>query len=489
VSVGRALGGVAPGAALAVIGLSAVRPVSDPDVWWLLAGGRHLVETGRIPTTDPFSATAAGAPWLNHAWGFELLLYGVYHAARLTGLGLLQGLAAAATFGVLYGLLRREGLARGWALGLLGLGALATHGFWTPRPQLATYLCLAVVCRLLADYQAGRPARLWGLPVLTALWANLHGGFLAGPALVALCALGELVGWALGDAPGRAGGLARARVLGGWSLASLGAALVNPFHYRALLFPLEVLGDRLAQASIMEWQPLPFGHPQVLVLELLLGLALLAMLLAPRPVPWRDLVVLLPMVHLGLQAIRNTPLLVIVAMPIVGRALAASAGAHWTCLPARARRAVALGGVALVLSACGLVAGAPDPGRAWTALRPGLGEAGSLPAEAVAFLRTHGRRGVVLNEYDWGGYLIWHLYPDYRVTIDGRVAVYGPDRFRQHLAVFRLAPGWRDALAALAPDTALVRSGSALAAALRASGWVVRHEDRLATVLDPPAPR
>jgi hypothetical protein len=484
----RRLGWLAPLGALGAIGLTALKPVDDLDFWWLLAGGRYLVETGRFLTTDPFSATAQGAEWLNHAWGFELVLYGVYRAAGMTGVVLLQGIAAAAAFGVLYGLLRRDGLGRGWALGLLALGALATHGFWTPRPQLVTYLLLAVVCRLVADYQAGRAGRLWWLPVLTALWANLHGGFLAGPGLVALCAAGELAGWALGDAAGRAGGLARARALAGWSLASLAAAVVNPFHFRALLFPLAVLGDRQAQAWITEWQPLAFGHPQVLVLELLLGLALVIGLATPRPLPWRDLVVLLPMVHLGLQAVRNTPLLVIVATPIVGRAVGATAAAHWRGLPALARQGVALGAAVLVLSASSLLVGSGDPVRVWTVLRPGFGVAPSLPADAVAFLRQHGRRGAVLNEYNWGGYLIWQLYPEFRVTMDGRLAVYGPERFREHLTVFELAPGWQEALRRLAPDTALVRTGSPLVAALRASGWVVRYEDPGATVLDPPVP-
>jgi hypothetical protein len=478
-----------PVAALGAIGLSALQAIDDLDFWWLLAGGRYIVETGRFPTVDPFSATAHGAPWLNHAWGFELILYGVYRAAGMAGIVLLQGLAAAAAFAVLYALLRREGLGRGWAAGLVGLGALATHGFWTPRPQLATYLLLAVFCWVLAEHQAGRGGRLWSLPVLTALWANLHGGFLAGPGLVALASVGEGIGWAFGDGPGRTGGLARARRLAGWSVACLAAAVVNPFHYRALLFPLEVMGDRLAQAWISEWRPLPFGHPQVLVLELLLLVALLSVLVTPRPVPWRDLVVLLPMVHLGLQSVRNTPLLVIVATPIIGRALAAAAAAHWGGLPALARRGVALGAAALVLSACSLVAGSRNPVRVWAVLRPTFGVAPSLPADAVAFLREQGRRGTVLNEYDWGGYLIWHLYPEFRVTIDGRVAVYGSRRFREHLAVTELAPGWREVLGEMAPDTALLKTGSRLVSALRAAGWTVRHEDRVATVLEPPPRR
>jgi hypothetical protein len=480
--LGRAL----PVAFLAAVGLAALRPIGDADFWWLLRAGRYMVETRSFPTTDPFSATAHGAEWLNHAWGFELLAYGVYALAGTTGVILLQGLAASATFGVLYGLLRREGVGRGWSLGLLSLGALATHGFWSPRPQLITYLALAVFARILADYQGGRENRLWWLPVLTAVWANLHGGFLAGPALVALCAAGELVGWALGDDTGRDGGLARARTLALWSAASVVASLANPFHYRTLVFPFQVMGDRTSQAWIVEWASPPFGHPQVLVLELMLGLMLLLALWTARPVPWRDLVVLVPLVHLAFQATRNTPLLVIVATPILGRAVASCAGAHWARLPALGRRAVAVGALGLVLSACSLVAGSRQPAQVLSAFRPAFGVADTLPAGAVDFLRREGRRGSLWNEYVWGGYLIWHLYPELRVSIDGRMAVYGPARFREHLTVAELEPGWQDVLARLEVNAAVVRTGSPLVAALRASGWLVRYEDRVATVLDPP---
>jgi hypothetical protein len=475
-----------PVALLTAIGLAAMRAIDDPDFWWLLRAGRYMVETRSFPTTDPFSATAQGAEWLNHAWGFELLVYGIYALTGTTGVIVLQGLAASATFGVLYGLLRREGIGRGWCAGLLTLGALATHGFWDPRPQLVTYLLLAVFARILADYQAGRPAGLWWLPILTAVWANLHGGFLAGPALVALCAGGELVGWAAGDDTGRAGGLARARTLAGWSAASVVASLANPFHYHALLFPFQVMGDRASQAWIIEWASPPFGHPQAAVLLLMLGLMLLLALGTARPVPWRDLVVLVPLVHLAFQAIRNTPLLVIVATPILGRAVAACAEAHWAQLPRLAQRALSVGALGLVLSACSLVAGSSQPGRVLHAFRPTFGAADTLPAGAVEFLRREGRRGTLWNEYVWGGYLIWHLYPELRVSIDGRMAVYGPERFAEHLAVAEVTPGWQDVLARLDVTAAVVRSGSPLVAALRASGWQVRYEDGTATVLDPP---
>ena len=183
-----------PAAFLAAVGLTALRPIDDPDFWWLLRGGRYIVETRSFPVTDPFSGTAQGSVWLNHAWGFEILAYGVYALAGTTGIILLQGLVTVLAFGILYGILRRDGVGLGWSLALLGLGALATHGFWAPRPQLVTYLILALFVRVLGDYQAGRGDRLWSLPILTVVWANLHAGFLSGPLLVALCAAGELAG-------------------------------------------------------------------------------------------------------------------------------------------------------------------------------------------------------------------------------------------------------------------------------------------------------
>jgi hypothetical protein len=475
-----------PAVFLAAVGLTALRPIDDADFWWLLRAGRYMVETGSFLRADPFSATASGALWLNHAWGFELFIYGLYALAGTTGVILFQGVAAAATFGVLYGLLRRDGVGQGWSFALLSLGVLATQGFWAPRPQLVTYVILALFVRILADFQSGRQNRLWWLPLLTAAWANLHGGFLAGPALVVLCAAGELVGWTLGDETGRNGGLGRARTLAMFAGASVLASMANPFHYHVLLFPFQVMGEQLSQAWIIEWASPPFGHPQVLVLEIMLGLMLVLALGTARPVPWRDLVVLVPLVHLGLQATRNTPLLVIVATPILGRAIASWAGAHWARLPGLGRRAVSAGTLALVLSACSLVAGSRQPVAVLKAFRPTFGVASTLPAGAVDFLRREGRHGTLWNEYVWGGYLIWHLYPELRVSIDGRMAVYGPERFAEHLRVSELEPGWQDVLARLQADAAVVRSGSPLVSALRASGWVVRYEDPVATVLDPP---
>src|SRR5262249_25345259 len=176
----RAVGRALTAGVLGAIGLAMIAPIEDLDVWWLLRSGAYMVDTSSFPTQDPFSGSAAGAEWVNHAWGFGLLLYAFYRLGGVGGLVTLQALFAVGTFAVLYAGLRRERVGRQWALVAVAAGALATHGFWSPRPQVVTYLGLAVFWTILRASRDGRTARLLWLPALTVLWANLHGGFMVG---------------------------------------------------------------------------------------------------------------------------------------------------------------------------------------------------------------------------------------------------------------------------------------------------------------------
>ena len=86
--------------------------------------------------------------------------------------------------------------------------------------------------------------------------------------------------------------------------------------------------------------------------------------------------------------------------------------------------------------------------------------AARFPVQAAAYVRDHGCEGPLFNDFNWGGYLIWQLYPTYRVSIDGRMAVYGPARFAEHVTITELRPGWREALDRLDPAVAILRTGS-----------------------------
>jgi hypothetical protein len=118
-------------------------------------------------------------------------------------------------------------------------------------------------------------------------------------------------------------------------------------------------------------------------------------------------------------------------------------------------------------------------------------EAQHFPTRAVAFLETHPPNHI-FNHYDWGGYLIWKLYPTTRVFIDGRADVYGEQFLNQFADTYQLKDNWREPLQQWNIDTVLVPPDSALATGLRNSlGWTVAYEDSRAIILKarPQSPR
>jgi hypothetical protein len=450
-------------AVFAAIAAAMVYPVDDLDVWWLLRTGAYMVETRSFPTTDPFSWSAFGAEWVNHAWAFQFLLYGAWRLGGTLGLIGLQALFAVLTFAVLYRLLRAEGLPAGWTRVAVAAGALATWGFWAPRPQIVTYLLLATFWAILRRYRDGQGDRLAWLPALTVVWANFHGAYMVGLALVGLCLVGRL---ALAGA------------------ACLLATFATPFHYKAVLFPFQVLTDRFARAFIIEWASPGFQYGQIRLVEGFVLVTLALLVVAPRRLRATDALVLAAFFHFGLQAIRNVPLLVVVLLPILARAaheVALERVPAWIARSGVEPRRAVLGVGALALAAA---VWWTAPARAIRYFVPRVGVADIFPAGAVEYLKQARPPGPLFNDYGWGGYLIWRLYPDYQVSIDGRAAVYGPRRFAEYAEVTDLRPRWRETLDRSGARLALISARSGLAIVLRAApDWQVLYEDRIAVVL------
>lgn len=473
------------GAALAVVPATLVQvtPITDLDLWWLLKTGEHMVTTRTFPRLDPFSWTAQGAPWLNHTWGFELLLYGVYAAAGFAGLVALQALFALATFGVMYWTLRREAVPVPGAVALIWIAALAMRGFWSPRPQIVTYLGIAILWAIVWEYRAGRGDRLWWLPALTAVWVNLHGGFFIALVVLGLATLGEAADRLFDAGEVRPNAPRVGRMAAVW-VACVAAALLNPFHVHALTFPLDVAADRAAKDLIIEWFSPAFQYPQLRLFEGLLLFFLAALPAVRRRVRLTEIVILVAFVHLTLDATRNIPLFVIVLAPLAGRAGVEA----WARLRSVAQ---ALGQSARprVLAAACLAVLVPLGGLRDLArlrietLRPEWAVADIFPSRAADFLLANPLPGPLFNDYGWGGYLTWRLYPRYRVFIDGRVAIYSPDVREDFLTINNGRPGWREALERRGVRLVLIRNRTALAALLReARGWSVAYEDGLAVV-------
>ncbi len=179
-------------------------------------------------------------PWLNHEWLSEVVLAVAYRAGGVAGLVAIKILFATATYALLAPVLRRAPEEWRWPtafLAVLGINPIAL----TVRPQLWTMFFVVLLCRTLD----AMPSRRWFLPLVFAVWANVHGGWIVG--------VGVLFVWSFVELVTRPNSRPSLWILIGVPVACGLATLANPYGVRLWIFIADTV--RLSRANIIEWQP------------------------------------------------------------------------------------------------------------------------------------------------------------------------------------------------------------------------------------------
>lgn len=465
----------------------AVRAPTDTDTWWHLAAGQLTLEEGHILQADPFSHTRYGSPWVNHSWLSQVILYWLFDRFSYAGLGLWMGAVVAGTFVLVYLQMEGDPFTRAF---IVVLAAATSAVIWVARPQLLSFLLTAAVGYLLYLYKWRGVNRLWLLPPLFVLWVNLHAGYALGFMLLAAFVAGEalnllLARFAPGDDP-TVGWRGIGWVVGAALLSALLLA-VNPNTTRMWTYYLETVRIGVLQDFIQEWQSPDFHplHTQPFIWLLLATLA--AVGFSGRRIDGTDLAMVGLFAYAALLAGRNIAPFALVTAPVLSRH-AAAALARWgwkgprrALLDLRARTVLGAVNLWLLFLLIGLaVVKVRIP---LTAAFNQRQQQESLPAGAVAWIQENRPEGKMFNHYNWGGYLIWRLWPEYRVFVDGRTDLYGDAFLREYLEI---QSGGPRALALLdqygisfvvtATDDGLSRKLGCL------GGWSLAYRDNLATV-------
>jgi hypothetical protein len=462
---------------LGLLGMTA-RSATDPDLWWHLRTGQWMVESARVPHSDPFSFTRSGHAWVSHEWLSEVVFYELWRHGGAAALIVFSAITTTAGFMSLYLRCLRYGQKKHWATITVVFGALASAPCWGVRPQMFTFT-LASLLLWLIEVGEFRPRLLLWIPPLFLLWLNLHGGFALGPALLLAYGVGLMVETASGRTPWLE---ARPILLRMLLLLLLCLALVplNPAGTQLYRYPFDTLRSPGMRSFIVEWFS-PDFHQSLYRPFLLLWLLLLTALASCRTRPkGRVIIPLILVAFAALDAVRHIPIFVLLAIPIIIAALrydSASLAARQKP-PATRFRPIFMGAVVVLMAGFTLVR--------WVTLadRQNAREAEQYPQSAIAFLRTNDQPRRVFVYYDWGGYAIWKLYPEYRVFVDGRADLYGDDLLRQFTTVVRLHTGWRDILDRWKIEAILVPPSSAVAQALLLDpAWHVAFSDSKTVLL------
>jgi hypothetical protein len=501
----------------------------DPDTWWHITVGEHILRTHSWPTTDAYSFTAFGNDWIAHEWLGEVPMALAARLGGLAGLALLRvGLAASFMLLVYYYAHVRSRNAKAAFVAAAVFCPLVLGFLWL-RPQLLGYLFLGVTLICLERFSQGYHRALWPLPAVFLLWVNTHGTFTLGLAAVCLYWACGLVPTTRGSGFGVRGSAATVnaekvpqgavegpagadlnvagasvspaapapnpgpRTLFHWggleakqwtdrqrrqllviALLCVVALLFTPYGTRLAAYPLEFASSQFSvTAHLGEWQPLSFGEPWAKVVLLLLLLFVLAQVLFRAACRLEEIALLLFATYAACVHRRFFLFFALVFAPAFATLLS-----RWVPNYEPQKDRYALN--ALLILALAAFEARSFPSRQELDRQV----ADTYPAEAVEYLRGHPVPARLFNDYRWGGFLIWALGGERRVFIDGRADAYAYSGvYSDYFRIMTLDPETLSLLRKYETEACLVEPFAPLAVLLRARPeWEQVYGDGFAVI-------
>ncbi|MFM8393574.1 MAG: hypothetical protein ACKOB4_06570, partial [Acidobacteriota bacterium] len=413
--------------------ISSWRFLLDSDTGWHIRNGQLILATGSVPRTDPFSYSMAGREWFAWEWLADVLMALAHQSRGLAGVVAGALIILLLAFGLLYQIMIRRGSDPLLASGVALFAAICGIVHWLARPHLFSILLLILWLALVESYRRHRTRWIYLTPLLVVVWANIHGAFAIIFAMLFIYGLGEAIEQ-LRRGEWRMAPLA---TYGGVGLFSILAALVTPYGLGLYRHIWKFLNDRELLASTQEFQSPDFHLLDGKLVEALLILGGVAIFLAWREGRVVEVGLYLLWAHLTLQSERHVTLAAVTLAPIIAEQYSRAAAAFLdraAALDWRGRRILRaiidwyggilridrqVTGALIYLAAIIFVVGLTGSSWADKLLSPRFSPA-KFPVAASEFIENQRLSGNGYAHDQFGGYLIYRLWPGYKVFVDGR---------------------------------------------------------------------
>jgi hypothetical protein len=467
----------------------------DSDTGWHIRIGEWILDHQALPSTDPFSFSKGGQPWIEWEWGSDVLLGWAHRVDGLRGVTALIALAISACMWLCC---RLAFVARGdfLLIALLAPPMITTVSLhWLARPHVFSWLfVVGAVWYAEVVPTRFRLPHLIAVAGLSALWANLHASFFLAPVIALIYAGSHFIRpllWPLDQQEERA----RARWFVWLAVAAVAGSLLNPYGWKLHAHVFSYLLQDDLTSRVAEFQSFNFHDKDATQVALTMGLATAGGIFALSQKKLAHFLLAALFLWSGLRSARVLPLVALVILPLANGAFTEALHRVRSLRPPLTRALDAalsysyrlrlidqrVNGVgfcvlAVVASLLVLSSAAFSNGIGFSPSRFPVAAAQSvekLPADA---------RLVATDSY--GGYLIYRFNGARKVFFDGRSDFYGVDFMKQYLVLISARPGWQDIVRSYHLTHALLPQDSALKAALEQAGWATLYKDDVATLLE-----
>ncbi len=425
-----------------VLGTNLIR---DGDTGRHISLGKYMIENRTVINRDLFSYTIHSKPIAVHEWFSEVVYGGAYMVMGLNGVILVAALILSTTFVLVFRELINRETPHLLAFGLTLWAIWITMIHWLARPHIFSYLFLALYAPLIGRIYRGKDVSLLPIAATMLFWANSHGGFIYGFAVW----MAYIVGWVIENR--KTARLWTSPILkkllaaGGVSFL---ATFINPAGWHLWEISLGYSSQKYFNDRISEWRSVDFHSLGAFPFWVMLAVLVIVFLRIDKKTPLGEAFLIAGYTALGIYSVRNIPPYAVVVIPLVGIYFASYfdqvklltrinlqvesiehhlRGIFWPI-------AVTVTCTFMLLS--GINLDAAKKGYSFNSTE--------FPVEAVDWLEKNPLPGNMFNQFRWGGYLIYRLWPNQLVFMDGQTEFFGERLTRQHDQIMDAQEGWEN---------------------------------------------
>ena len=437
---------------------------ADPDLWGHLQFGLDTIETGNIIQVDQYSYNSAGQDWINHEWLSEVLFAFAWSAGNAPGLVILKIIIGLLTIGIIYKYLisiQINYIVAALIIILMG-ASLFILFYQTIRPQIFTLLFLTIELLIIRMAEKASYRWFWAIPVVILFWTNIHGGVIAGIGVLCIWLPSHIFfnknTWRKSIPP---------------FILSFAALLINPYGIDLLTFLFRTA--LVPRPEISEWQPIVLFSYFGFMYCLTLGLSIVGFIFSSKQ---REPVLLLLFGFFALlpwTANRHLSLFSVAAIILMGEHVASACKKFIHDEKTSKTSSFLWNGLYILMSII-LILMTFSLNYWKIKIEENFFY---VPGTAVSFLKQSNVAGNLATEFEWGEYIIWHLGPQIKVSIDGRrETVYTKIAYDQAMRFMFGIGEWDAILEQYNTDIALVKTNSSVYNLLKLrAGWIIVMED------------
>lgn len=460
--------------------------LSDADTGWHIRAGEFILANYFVPSQDIFSFITPPPHWINHQWLSEVIMALVHQSLGLTGIVIFFSLLISLSYAILFKLMQQERGNIFLAVFMILLTIASSIFHWFARPHIFSLLLFVVTYYLLEQFQSRHIRTFYFLPPLFLLWVNLHGGFISGFILILIYLMGNLTKYLLSRDEGRELHRQKTKVLTFTFVTCLLVSLINPYGFNMILYPFRLISQKLIMDHMAEFQSPNFHHLFLLPFKYFVLLMILLIGILKKNLDVIEILLIILFANMALFSQRFVPLFCIVAAPIFVR------NTQWILNQTKSRSVDVFQRKSKDIR----LIDASARGYLWwvvgililtlavaTNRIEHKFDANRKPVEAVKFLKKASLKGNMFNDDEFGDYIIYSAYPEYKVFIDSRVDTYGVDHFKDYLTVLYFKPGWEKILKKYKINWVILNSDSMLSRYLmERKDWRLIYSDKVANI-------